>query len=117
VGNGLHLQQVILNLVRNGFEALLAHPVGERQLTVGTATDGVDTLEIRIDDNGPGIHPDISDTLFEPFSTTKQTGTGLGLAMSRTIVQSHGGTITTRPLEPRGTRFVVRLPASEEVTS
>lgn len=117
VANGLHLQQVILNLVRNGFEALKAHPVGEREVSVSTVTDGIDALEIRIDDNGPGIDPDIASTLFEPFSTTKQTGTGLGLAMSRTIVQSHGGTITTCPLEPRGTRFIVRLPASEEVTA
>ena len=117
VANGLHLQQVILNLVRNGFEALLAQPSGERRLAVSTVSDGADGLEIRVDDNGPGIDPEIAGTLFEPFSTTKQTGTGLGLAMSRTIVQSHGGTITTRPLEPRGTRFVVRLPAAEEVTA
>ena len=115
--NGLHLQQVIMNLVRNGFEALLHRPLTERELVVSTVTDGADAIEIRIDDNGPGIAPEIADTLFEPFSTTKQTGTGLGLAMSRTIVQSHGGTITTRPLQPRGTRFVVRLPAAEEVAA
>jgi len=114
-GNGLHLQQVLLNLVRNGLEALLDRPVGERELTVSTVSCGDEGIEIRIDDNGPGIRPDIADKLFEPFSTTKQTGTGLGLAMSRTIVQSHGGTITTRPLQPRGTRFTVRLPAAEEV--
>jgi len=112
-GNGLHLQQVVLNLVRNGFEALLERPAGERQLTVSTVIDGPDSVEIRIDDNGPGIDPTIADRLFEPFSTTKLTGTGLGLSMSRTIVQSHGGTITSRPLQPRGTRFVVRLPAAE----
>jgi two-component system sensor kinase FixL len=112
--NGLHVQQVVLNLVRNGFEALLARPAGDRQLTISTVTDGADAIEIRIDDNGPGIDPGIARTLFEPFSTTKRTGTGLGLAMSRTIVQAHGGTITTRSLQPRGTRFAVRLPAAEE---
>lgn len=117
VGNGLHLQQVMLNLVRNGFEALGDRPIGDRQLTVSTVTDGDEGIEIRVDDNGPGIDPAITTTLFEPFSTTKQTGTGLGLAMSRTIVQSHGGTITTRPLQPRGTRFVVRLPVAEELAA
>jgi signal transduction histidine kinase len=55
--------------------------------------------------------------LFDPFSTTKATGTGLGLAMSRTIVQSHGGTIHTAPLTPHGTRFVVRLPVAEVLAS
>jgi len=116
-GNGLHLQQVVLNLVRNGFEALLSRPPGDRQLTISTVTDGEYGLEIRIDDNGPGIDPGIADQLFEPFSTTKQTGTGLGLAMSRSIVQSHGGSITTRPLQPRGTRFAVRLPTAEGVAA
>jgi two-component system sensor kinase FixL len=116
LGNSLQLQQVVLNLARNGFEALLDRPAGERQLTVSTAADD-DGIEIRIDDNGPGIDPAIADSLFEPFSTTKPAGTGLGLAMSRTIVQSHGGTITTHPLQPRGTRFTVRLPVAEEVAA
>lgn len=114
-GNGLHLQQVILNLVRNGLEALSTTPPGERQLTISTVTDGDDGLEIRVDDTGPGVDPAIADQLFEPFSTTKLTGTGLGLTMSRTIVQSHGGSLVTRSLKPRGTRFAIRLPAAEEI--
>jgi two-component system sensor kinase FixL len=114
-GNGLHLQQVILNLVRNAFEALLERPAGARQVTVSAAVTADDDVEIRVDDNGPGIDPAIAGRLFDPFSTTKVTGTGLGLAMSRTIVQSHGGTIHSAPLTPHGTRFVVRLPAAEVV--
>jgi two-component system sensor kinase FixL len=108
-GNGLQLQHVVLNLVRNAFEALLDRPSASRQVTVSTcvADDGV---EIRVDDNGAGIDPGIAGRLFDPFSTTKPTGTGLGLSMCRTIVQSHGGNISTNKLNPHGTRFAVRLP-------
>jgi two-component system, LuxR family, sensor kinase FixL len=113
IGNGLHLQQVILNVVRNAFEALLDRSPGSRQVTVSTAVTGTEDVEIRVDDNGPGVDAAISDRLFDPFSTTKATGSGLGLSMSRTIVQSHGGTIHTAPLKPHGTRFVVRLPVAE----
>jgi signal transduction histidine kinase len=114
-GNGLHLQQVILNLVRNAFEALLGDSVGGRQVWLATRLTGDDGVEIHVDDNGPGIDPAIADRLFDPFLTTKPTGTGLGLAMCRTIVQSHGGTIAADTLSPRGTRFVVNLPVALEV--
>ena len=115
IGNGLHLQQVVLNLVRNAFEALLDQPAQSRQVTVSTFAAVDDDVEIRVDDNGPGIDPAIAERLFDPFSTTKPAGTGLGLAMSRTIAQSHGGTIATSPIRPKGTRFVMRLPVAEEV--
>jgi two-component system sensor kinase FixL len=115
VGNGLQLQQVVLNLVRNAFEALLDQPAGSRHVTLGVRRTGTGDVEIRVDDDGPGIADGIADRLFDPFSTTKATGTGLGLAMSRTIVQSHGGTIHATALKPHGTRFVVRLPACEVV--
>jgi two-component system, LuxR family, sensor kinase FixL len=117
VANGLHLQQVVLNLARNAFDAMLENAPGNRQLTVRTASSGDQDVEIQVDDSGPGIDPAIADRLFEPFSTTKRAGTGLGLAMSRTIVQSHGGTIGTHPLSPHGTRFFIRLPASEETVA
>jgi two-component system sensor kinase FixL len=112
-GNALHLQQVVLNLVRNAFEALLDRPLGARLVTLTAAATVDDEVEIAVEDNGPGIDTAIAGRIFEPFSTTKVTGTGLGLAMSRTIVQSHGGTIHAVPLTPHGTRFVVRLPGAE----
>jgi two-component system sensor kinase FixL len=112
--DGAQLQQVILNLARNAFEALLDAPAGERQVEIATLRPADGSVELRITDNGPGISADVADRLFAPFATTKRTGTGLGLAMSRTIVQAHGGTIGVRPITPRGSSFYVRLPAQEE---
>jgi two-component system sensor kinase FixL len=114
LADGAQLQQVILNLVRNAFEALLDAPAGARQVEIATMRQPDGSVELRITDNGPGVSAEIADRLFAPFATTKRTGTGLGLAMSRTIVQGHGGTIGVRPIEPRGSTFYVRLPAQEE---
>jgi two-component system sensor kinase FixL len=113
--NAVHVQQVILNLVRNALEALLAQPAGTRRVEITTAITDTGDVEIRVSDNGAGVEASIADRLFDPFSTTKASGTGLGLAISRTIVQSHGGTIGTRPGQPQGAIFFVRLPASVEV--
>jgi two-component system sensor kinase FixL len=114
-GNGLQLQQVVLNLVRNSFEALLDSPSGTRHVTITTGRIEDGEVEMRVEDNGPGIDPAIAGRLFDPFLTTKVTGTGLGLSMCRTIVQSHGGSIAASQRNPQGSRFVVRLPFAEEV--
>jgi two-component system sensor kinase FixL len=112
-GDAIQLQQLILNLVRNSYEAL-ADCRGPREVRLATrlAEDG-DT-EILVSDNGPGFPPEIVDRLFHPFATTKKSGTGLGLAMSRTIVQSHGGIIGVRPVAPHGACVFVRLPTRED---
>ena len=65
---------------------------------------------IYVDDDGPGIPDDVRSTIFDPFYTTKQHGTGLGLAVTRSIVVAHGGTIRCEPREGGGTRFVIALP-------
>jgi C4-dicarboxylate-specific signal transduction histidine kinase len=111
----VQLQQLVLNLARNAFEALLDTPAGDREVDLATLTNGSGDIEIRVADNGPGIAPEIIDRLFDPFTTTKKSGTGLGLAISRTIAQTYGGTIHSRPATPRGTVFHVCLPASEVV--
>lgn len=103
------MQQVILNLVRNGLEALGDNSPEPRQLTLRTqlVEDGV---EIVICDNGPGVSADMTPRLFEAFSTTKSSGTGLGLASSRTIVKAHQGSLDYQPNSPKGACFTVRLP-------
>jgi two-component system, LuxR family, sensor kinase FixL len=103
------VQQVILNLVRNAFEALGTTVRTPRRVTVRTRMiEG--TVEIAVCDNGPGISPTIAPRLFAPFVTTKAGGTGLGLAMSRTIIKSHQGTLDYRPNHLGGACFIVSLP-------
>jgi two-component system sensor kinase FixL len=108
------IQQVILNLVRNAFEALLEQPAAEREIELSTVRAHDGDVELRVRDNGPGISPAIAKRLFDPFATTKPAGTGLGLSMSRTIVQAHGGTIGVRAGTPRGATFYVQLPLVED---
>jgi len=116
IADGVQLQQLLLNLVRNAFEALATQPPRAREIEIATRrVEG--EVEISVTDNGPGVAPAIADRLFDPFSTTKSSGTGLGLAISRTIAQSHGGRVGFRAVSPQGTCFFVRLPALEEVTS
>jgi two-component system sensor kinase FixL len=117
MGNAVQLQQLVLNLTRNAFEALAARPPGAREVEIATEQTADGQVELRVSDNGPGIDPSIAEQMYEPFCTTKGSGTGLGLAISRTIVQSHGGTIGNRPANPHGACFVVRLPVAEETVS
>lgn len=99
------LRQAILNLVRNAAEAMKGG--GTLALRVQRG-DG--EQRVIVDDEGIGIPPELRDTLFDPFVTTKRQGTGLGLSITRDIVLSHGGRITAEPRSPRGTRFVIALP-------
>jgi two-component system sensor kinase FixL len=117
VGHPIQLQQLVLNLVRNAFEALTEMPHGEREIGLTTVRNVTGEIEIRVSDNGPGIAANIVDRLFHPFSTTKSAGTGLGLAISRTIAQAHGGSIECQPVLPHGVSFRVRLPATEGVVN
>jgi two-component system sensor kinase FixL len=117
IGDAAQLQQLILNLVRNAFEALATEPAGSRAVEIATAAITGGTLEISVTDNGPGVLPAIADRIFDPFCTSKPAGTGLGLAISRTIAQSHGGTVAHRPVSPHGACFYVRLPALEASAS
>lgn len=92
-GDRVQLQQVLLNLLVNGADAMSAVPPGERRLFVQARPSGHDTLEIAVTDNGHGIPEENLASLFEPFATTKSSGLGLGLAISKTIVESHGGSL------------------------
>lgn len=104
----VQIQQVVVNLVRNAFEAVRGRPASE----IIVATDLEDRhVLLSVADNGPGIPPERHADLFRAFTTGKQSGMGLGLAISRTIVQSHGGELLVDPGgDGHGARFVVRLP-------
>ena len=107
--DGVQIQQVVLNLVRNAVEAM--QTVERRELTVATrALAPEHMVEVTVTDTGPGIAPEIADRLFQPFSTTKQTGMGLGLSICREIAEAHQGRISTLPNPSGGTVFRLTLP-------
>ena len=93
LGDRVQLQQVLINLLINGCHAMEGQPVATRRLTVRSHTEGT-RVTITVTDTGPGIEPDLLDRIFNPFVTTKPQGMGLGLAVCRTIVESHGGQIS-----------------------
>lgn len=109
------LEQVLINLVANAADALQEAPPGERTITVRVraSTGGV---ELRVDDNGPGMAPELLARVFEPFVTTKEAdrGTGLGLPVVKRIVEEHGGRITLESEPGAGTRATVFLPAQAD---
>jgi two-component system sensor kinase FixL len=105
----VQIQQVALNLIRNAVEAMEDMP--RRELVVGAAPSGDDMIEVFVSDTGHGISPDVSDQLFQPFMTTKQHGMGVGLSISRTIIEAHGGRIWVEPNPAGGTIFRFTLPA------
>ena len=107
----VQIEQVLLNLVRNALDALEEKPVGERKLVIGTSMPDGRAL-IRVHDNGLGIPPDRMLHLFDPFFTTKETGMGMGLPISQTILENHSGSIWAQSTPGVGTTFYVRLPVA-----
>jgi two-component system NtrC family sensor kinase len=109
-GDPDQLQQVLMNLLVNASQALEGRPV-PRRITIAAHAEA-DAVVLEIADNGAGVPAAIRDRIFDPFFTTKPvgTGTGIGLGVSRGIVEGHGGTITLAPAEGGGAHFIVRLP-------
>ena len=105
----VQIQQVILNLVRNGMEAMESLPVESRVLTITSAqTD--DFVRVSISDNGPWIADENLNQLFEPYFSTKKSGLGMGLAICRSIIESHAGALTARRNRDSGLTFEFTLP-------
>jgi C4-dicarboxylate-specific signal transduction histidine kinase len=110
LADGVQIQQVVLNLIRNGVDAMSRTPPGERILEVRVLSPDEDSVRVSVLDRGSGI-PDVSEEeLFEPFFTTKETGLGLGLSISRSIVTAHGGRLSFFRNPNRGSTFFVDLP-------
>lgn len=110
----VQIEQVFLNLVRNALDALLEVPAEQRQLVIRTGSQGGDHIQVDVVDSGPGISAEVMEHLFEPFFTTKQSGMGMGLVISETIVKDHKGRIEATALDGGGSRFSVILPAYRE---
>jgi len=108
----VQLQQVLLNLIVNGAEAMAEVTDRERLLQVSSDFHGADGVVITVTDSGTGIDPKDVNQIFEPFYTTKASGMGMGLAICRSIVESHGGRLWVTPAHPSGTVFHVAIPGS-----
>lgn len=107
----VQIEQVLLNLVRNAIDALAERPLGERILSIRTELYQGDAL-VSVRDNGPGIPPERMEHLFHPFYTTKESGMGMGLAISQTIVENHGGRIRAQSQPGVGSVFAIQLPVA-----
>jgi C4-dicarboxylate-specific signal transduction histidine kinase len=108
----LQLEIVLHNLVGNAVDAICSGPRERREIRLA-ARRREDQVELRVEDSGPGIAPEAAARLFEPFTTTKAQGMGMGLSISRYIVEAHGGRLWAAPL-PAGTAFYVSLPDAAE---
>jgi two-component system sensor kinase FixL len=111
-GDPVQLQQILLNLAINAFDAMRDIPALKRKVVIATQSNGDGTVRASVRDYGVGISDEMQDRLFDPFFSTKTEGLGMGLAIVRSIVQSHGGTITAENADGGGTRFEFVLPVN-----
>ena len=109
--NRVQLQQVIINLIKNAMEAMASSPARILRLTATPAEDG--RVEVIVADSGTGLDPDMSRTLFNPFTTTKPSGMGVGLSISQTIVEGHGGRIWAQRSQWGGAAFHFTLDSAD----
>jgi len=111
-GNEIELQQVVLNLIINGAQAMYSLDAASRRMSVTTsASDGA--VELEVSDCGVGLNESEIEKLFEPFYTTRENGIGMGLTINRTIIRAHGGRIWATPNAGRGATFHVALPIGQ----
>src|ERR1700680_1323701 len=106
----VQIQQVLVNLFRNALEAMAQSPLRELAATNARVAD--DMIEVAVSDTGPGFHDDVKPNLFQTFFTTKETGMGVGLSISRSIIEAHGGRMWAEDNPSGGATFRFTLPAA-----
>jgi signal transduction histidine kinase/ABC-type uncharacterized transport system substrate-binding protein len=113
-GDRVHLQQVLLNLILNGMDALNGASPEHRRIIVSARVNGAQTVEIAVSDTGHGITAEKLPHVFHPFYTTKPNGMGMGLPISRTIIEAHGGRLWAESNAGAGATFRFTLPSAEK---
>jgi len=109
-GDKVQLQQVLLNLLLNAFDAMKDCPLAERKVLVRAESDGAGLVRISVRDRGTGLTSDKLDKIFQPFFTTKPDGLGMGLFISRSIIETHGGCLWAENNLDRGATFHFTVP-------
>ena len=109
----IQIQQVVLNLTRNAIEAIEEAGIASSVVKVGVAGTTEDEIAVSVADCGPGIAPDDAEHIFDPFYSTKGGGLGVGLSISRDIVEAHGGRLSLAPNEGGGCVFKFTLPVAK----
>lgn len=112
-GNAVQLQQVLLNLTHNAVDAMRDNTRRPKLLTIETRATPDGGVEIRVSDRGSGVSSNLEEAIFNPFFTTKRQGLGVGLAISRSIVDAHGGLLSFERRDGGGSTFIVKLPILE----
>jgi PAS domain S-box-containing protein len=112
-GDRVQLQQVVVNLILNAIEAMSSVEGGVRELSIRTEYSQTAGILFAVHDSGPGIDSKNFERIFEPFYTTKTSGTGMGLSICRSIIDGHGGQLWVAPNEPRGAVFQFTLPTQD----
>jgi len=112
--DGVQIQQVVLNLLRNGVDAMAETPSAQRLLTLRAASRPDKSLQVEISDHGHGVADGTRSQLFTPFFTTKAAGMGMGLAISRSIITAHGGKLDCTNNPDGGATFYFTLPTALE---
>jgi signal transduction histidine kinase len=113
-GDRVQLQQVILNLLLNASDAMSGIDDRPRQLTIRTEGDEDECARLTVQDSGVGIDPQSADKLFEAFYTTKSAGMGMGLSISRTIIEAHHGRLWVTPNDGPGATFSISIPRASD---
>ena len=113
MGDRVQLQQVLLNLILNAIEAMRGVHDRPRELTIVSRADGSNAVLVEVRDSGIGLDQDGAERVFEAFYTTKAEGLGIGLSISRSIVEAHGGRLWAAPNEPHGAVFRFSFPTAE----
>jgi len=113
LGDRVQLQQVLMNLMVNGIDAM-KEADAKRELVIKSQQTEPNELLVSVSDSGLGLPPGHSREVFNPFFTTKVHGTGMGLSISRSIIESHGGRLSASDNTPRGTVFLFSLPTKAE---
>jgi C4-dicarboxylate-specific signal transduction histidine kinase len=109
----VHIEQVLVNLLRNAMDAIEAANSERRLILVGARRTRQGAIEIAVTDTEPGVATEVCDTIFEPFVTTMSDGMGMGLSISRSILESHGRTLRLGRNAPSGAVFLFDLPTVE----